>query len=84
MRSLTVSDSAKGLLVCTVLVAAMLHVVDVINRHAEEHGHGAPLAMVDVERAQRDQVHSEREGQGVGHARIVAAGSYKKHVRGAS
>lgn len=82
MRSLTVSDSAKGLLVCIVLVAAMLHVVYVINRHAEEHGHCAPLAMLDVEFPQRDQGESKRAGQGVGHGRMVAASSPEKHVRG--
>lgn len=76
MRSLTVSDSAKGLLVCIVLVAAMLHVAYVINRHAEEHGHCAPLAMLDVELAQRDKGDAAKgQGGGVGHGCFMAPAS---------
>lgn len=67
MRSLTFSDSAKGLLVCIVLVAAMLYVVHVINRHAEEHGHCAPLAMLDVVLVQRDQAELGRKPKDVVH-----------------
>lgn len=73
MRSRLATDTAHGLIVCLALVASMLYVVHVINRHAEEHGHCAPLAMLDVKRPKRDQGDAAK-GQvgGGGHECFIA------------
>lgn len=76
MRSQAATDLRHGLIACIVLVAIALWVVNVINRHAEEHGHCPPLAMLDVERAQRDQGDAAKgqEGGG-GHGCFMAPAS---------
>lgn len=76
MRSQAATDLRHGLIACIVLVAIALWVVNVINRHAEEHGHCPPLAMLDVELAQRDQGDAA-QGQGGdgGHGCFIARGS---------
>lgn len=67
MRSLLRSDTVQGVLVAVLLVAAALWMAHVINRHAEQHGHCAPLAMIDVVGPQRDQGDVGGEGQDGGH-----------------
>ena len=55
MRSRPHSDTWLGIVVATVLVCIAGWVAVVVDRHAEQHGHCAPLAMLDVERPQRLQ-----------------------------
>lgn len=62
MRSFLRSDTARGLLVSALLVCAAAAGAVVIDRHAEQHGHCAPLALIDVERAQRDEVRAGGRG----------------------
>lgn len=77
------TDSMFGLIVATALVCAAGFAAVVIDRHAEQHGHCAPLAMIDVERAQRLQ--RDVGGQGVGgcagHASFFATGGVSDAVR---
>jgi len=82
MRSFLRSDTARGLLVSALLVCAAAAGAVVIDRHAEQHGHCAPLAMIDVERTQRLQ--RDEGGQGVGgfHACSIRLLSAGKNVRG--
>lgn len=82
MRSFLRSDTARGLLVSALLVCAAAAGAVVIDRHAEQHGHCAPLAMIDVERTQRLQ--RDAGGQGVGgfHACSIRLLSAGKNVRG--
>lgn len=76
MRSLSATDTAKGGLICIALVAPMLWVVHVINRHAEEHGHCAPLAMLDVVGPERGEGDAARErDDGDGHRCFMASPS---------
>lgn len=55
MRSPSRSDTWFGLAVAAALVAAAGWAAVVIDRHAEEHGHCPPLAMLDVELPKRLQ-----------------------------
>lgn len=55
MRSRDSLDSWIGLLVAGLLVAAVAVGAVAVDRHAEQDGHCAPLAMIDVERPQRLQ-----------------------------
>ena len=82
MRSLVRTDSAVGLCVAVVLVAAMVFVAQVTNRHAKEHGHCPPFAMFDMEGAQRGDGKAGGEGEDGGHGCIVPATEADKHVRG--
>lgn len=83
MRSFLRSDTARGLLVSALLVCAAAAGAVVIDRHAEQHGHCAPLALIDVERAQRDEVRAG--GRGVCgcacHASFFATASVSDAVR---
>lgn len=83
MRSLPASDTWAGVAVAAALVGAAGFASVVIDRHAEQHGHCAPLAMIDVERAQRDELHAS--GRGVcrcaGHASFFATGRVSDAVR---
>lgn len=87
MRSLLHSDTWLGLAVAAGLVAAAGWAAVVVDRHAEQHGHCAPLALplalIDVERAQRDEVHAG--GRGVCgcacHASFFATGGVSDAVR---
>lgn len=83
MRSFLRSDTARGLLVSALLVCAAAAGAMVIDRHAEQHGHCAPLAMIDVERTQRLQC--DVGEQGVvgcgGHASFFATGRVSDAVR---
>lgn len=83
MRSLPRSDTWLGLAVAAGLVAAAGWAAVVIDRHAEQHGHCAPLAMIDVERAQRDELHAGGWGVcgGGGHASFFATGGVSDAVR---
>ena len=81
MRSFLRSDTWMGALVSTVLVLTAGVGAVVIDRHAEQHGHCPPLALIDVELAQRLQRDHGRDGDDVGHGCIVAGGSREKHVR---
>lgn len=67
MLSLITHDKVKGFVICLVLVLVMIDVVHVINRHAEEHGHCAPLAMIDVVLVKRDQAELGRKPKDVVH-----------------
>ena len=69
MRSLLRSDTAHGVLVAVLLVTAAFWLAHVINRHAEQHGHCAPLAMIDVELPQRLQ--GDVGGQGGGGVHVA-------------
>lgn len=82
MRSFPRSDTWLGLAVAAGLVAAAGWAAVVIDRHAEQHGHCAPLAMIDVERAQRLQGDCGREVGATGHAGIVRPDTPGKNVRG--
>ena len=55
MPSPSRSDTWFGLAVAAALVAAAGWAAVVIDRHAEEHGHCPPLALIDVELPQRLQ-----------------------------
>lgn len=83
MRSLPHSDTWLGFAVAGGLVAAAGWAAVVIDRHAEQHGHCAPLAMIDVERTQRDELHAG--GRGVCgcacHASLFATGGVSDAVR---
>ena len=81
MRSFLRSDTARGLLVSALLVCAATAGAVVIDRHAEQHGHCAPLAMIDVELAQRLQRDVGGQGGGVVHASFFATGSVSDAVR---
>ena len=83
MRSLPRSDTWLGLVVAAGLVAAAGWAAVVVDRHAEQHGHCAPLALIDVERAQRDELHAGGEGVGVGggHASFFATARVSDAVR---
>lgn len=82
MRSRDSLDSWFGLLVAGLLVGAVAVGAVLVDRHAEQHGHCAPLAMIDVERTQRLQ--RDVGGQGVGgfHACSIRLLSAGKNVRG--
>lgn len=77
MRSLINSDSVTGLVVSALCVAAACWVLQVLDRHAKEHGHHGARAERSVERAHRDEGRLDREGQdgGGGHGFIFARGS---------
>ena len=83
MRSFLRSDTARGLLVSALLVCVAAAGAVVIDRHAEQHGHCAPLALIDVERAQRLQRGAGRqvEGRCGGHASFFATGRVSDAVR---
>lgn len=84
MRSQASTDLWHGLMACVALLVVAGWVVHVINRHAEEHGHCAPLAAIDVVLAQRHQGDGKREGQDVGcgsHASFFATGRVSDAVR---
>lgn len=74
MRSLPASDTWAGLAVAAALVGAAGFAAVAVDRHAEQHGHGAPLALIDVERAQRSELHAGGRGVGGcgGHASFFA------------
>lgn len=82
MRSLPRSDTWLGLAVAAGLVAAAGWAAVVIDRHAEQHGHGAPLALIDVERAQRLQRDAGVQGVSGFHACSIRLLSAGKNVRG--
>ncbi len=82
MRSLPRSDTWLGLAVAAGLVAAAGWAAVVIDRHAEQHGHCAPLAMIDVEGAQRLQNDCGLEVGATGHVGIVHPDAPGKNVRG--
>lgn len=82
MRSPTASDTVKGLLICLALLLPAVFVINVLNRHAKEHGHCVPFPMLDMELPERDQGDGGELGQGVDHARIVSGQAPEKHVRG--
>ena len=76
MRSPSATDTVKGLLIILALLLPALFVIRVINLHAEEHGHCPPLAMLDVELAQRDQGDAAKGQEGGGrHGCFIARGS---------
>lgn len=77
------TDSMFGLIVATALVCAVGWAAVVIDRHAEQHGHGAPLALIDVERTQRSELHAGEHGAGgcAGHASFFATGGVSDAVR---
>lgn len=81
MRSRHSLDSWVGLLVAGLLVGAVGAGAVLVDRHAEQHGHGAPLAMIDVELAQRLQRDVGGQGGGVVHASFFATGSVSDAVR---
>lgn len=60
-------DTRLGALIAALLVAIVWWLAVVIDRHAIEHGHCPPLAMIDVELAQRGKSEAGRELQGVCH-----------------
>lgn len=72
MRSRDSLDSWIGLLVAGLLVAAVAVGAVAVDRHAEQHGHCAPLAMIDVERPQRLQGDVGGQGGAVVHALQLA------------
>lgn len=82
MRSFPASDTWAGVAVAAALVGAAGFAAVAVDRHAEQHGHCAPLAMIDVERTQRLQ--RDAGGQGVGgfHACSIRLLSAGKNVRG--
>ena len=84
MRSFLRSDLAAGLLVAVALVAAVAWVAVVIDRHAEEHGHYPPLAMIDVELAHRGDQKDGGEGCGGLHGCSVGQARPANHVRSAT
>ena len=77
------TDSMFGLIVATAMVCAVGWAAVVIDRHAEQHGHGAPLALIDVERTQRSELHAGGQGVGGcgGHASFFATGGVSDAVR---
>ena len=82
MRSRHTLDTWRGLLVAGLLVGAVGAGAVLVDRYAEQHGHCAPLAMIDVERPQRLQ--GDVGGQGVSgfHACSIHLLSAGKNVRG--
>lgn len=81
MRSRHQLDTWRGLLVAGLLVGAVGAGAVLVDRHAEQHGHCAPLAMIDVELAQRLQRDVGGQGGGVVHASFFATGSVSDAVR---
>lgn len=83
MRSFLHSDTWLGLAVAAGLVAAAGWAAVVVDRHAEQHGHCAPLAMIDVERTQRLQGDVGEQGAvGCGgHASFFATGRVSDAAR---
>lgn len=69
MRSRHSLDSWTGLLVAGLLVGAVGAGAVLVDRHAEQHGHCAPLAMIDVELPQRLQ--GDVGGQGGGGVHVA-------------
>lgn len=69
MRSRHNLDSWTGLLVAGLLVGAVGAGAVLVDRYAEQHGHCAPLAMIDVERPQRLQ--GDVGGQGGGGVHVA-------------
>lgn len=67
MRSFLRSDVVQGFGIPLVMVVIAACVVVIVDRHAEEHGHCPPLAMLDVERTHRRQVDADGKGQDGGH-----------------
>lgn len=85
MRSpIRLSDSVLGLLVSACVVLAGCWVVVTIDRHAKEHGHCFSYAMTSVERAERSEDQSGREGQDVVHDCSVPQSGPVNHVRSAT
>ena len=80
MRSRHSLDSWTGLLVAGLLVGAVGAGAVLVDRHAEQHGYCAPLAMIDVERPQWLQGDGQG-GRGV-HACSIHLGQPQKNVRG--
>lgn len=76
------TDSMFGLIVATALVCAVGWAAVVIDRHAEQHGHCAPLALIDVERTQRLQRDVGGQGGDGVHACSIRALPAGKNVRG--
>lgn len=73
MRSLIRSDSVAGLVISALCVATACWVLQVLDRHAKEHGHHGAQAERSVERAHRDEGRRDGEGQDGGHGRHDAA-----------
>lgn len=69
MRSRHSLDSWTGLLVAGLLVGAVGAGAVLVDRYAEQHGHCAPLAMIDVELPQRLQ--GDVGGQGGGGVHVA-------------
>ena len=67
-------DTRLGLFVAALLVVIAWWLVVVIDRYAVEHGHCPPLAMLDVELAQRDKGEAGRELEDVCHGSHHASG----------
>lgn len=72
MRSRHSLDSWTGLLVAGLLVGSVGAGAVLVDRHAEQHGHCAPLAMIDVELPQRLQGDVGGQGGGGGHVAQLA------------
>lgn len=82
MRSFPASDTWAGVAVAAALVGAAGFAAVAVDRHAEQHGHCAPLAMIDVELAQRLQNDCGLEVGATGHVGIVHPDAPGKNVRG--
>ena len=82
MRSFLRSNVVQGICIPLAMVVIAAWVAVIIDRHAEEHGHRPPLAMIDVERTHRRQVDADGKGQDVGHARMVSGDRPGNYVRG--
>lgn len=84
MRSLVRSDSAVGVCVAAVLVAAMVFVARVTNRHAKEHGHCFAYSGLSVERAEGLEEDRGGERGDVSHGCSVRQPGHVRHVRSAA
>ena len=78
----TSRDTRLGALIAALLVAIVGWVAVIIDRHAIEHGHCPPLAMIDVELAQRGKSEGGREFAESVHTASVGHLRCANYVRG--
>ena len=82
--SRSLGDSLTGVIAAAVLVAGACWVLNVIDRHAKEHGHCFAYSGLSVERAEGLEEDRGGERGDVSHGCSVRQPGHARHVRSAA